>query len=119
ITLAADSSVRGASAWDAAKLEAVVAADSRRASLLLRRTAAQMRLLPWVHARDDLGRPLLLKKGPRRRLVTEALAARDLISFIQSKTHRHLYDEVGWLLWATFPSLGAWRSPRGKTRLRD
>jgi hypothetical protein len=120
-----DGAVRGtASPRDSVQWEEVMTKQSRAAALLLRRTAAKMRLLPWPSVTDDRG-VAVFKSGPRRRQVVEAAAARDLVAFFKDQTSRgnaagrSLYEHVGWLLWATFPSLKGWRSAHASKRLQD
>jgi hypothetical protein len=109
---------RSAISKDEAQLEALVANQSQVAALLLRRTAAKVRLLPWRKVTDDRGHRIF-KAGPRRKQVIEATAARDLVSFFRREAGRALYDHVGRLLWATFPTLADWQSMHGEKRLRD
>lgn len=95
------------------------------ASAVLRKAAATIGRLDWANAENVEGRPIY---GPHRRqeLFVERECASALVTIFEYETERPLYDYVGALLAATFPSLAHWARPhrRGRgearhARLRD
>ncbi len=88
-------------------------ADTRNLYLLAAQTIARF---DWRRAEDHAGRSFF-RKGPRRKLWIEADCARALVAHFKHETDHVLYDYVGDLLVATFPSLVTWT--QGAKRLRD
>jgi hypothetical protein len=84
---------------------------------ILRKFAATMRRIDWRTAQDGDERPIF-GRHRRQRSFVERECARVLIATFEHETGRPLYDHVGTLLVATFPSLQGWPRRRD-TRLRD
>jgi hypothetical protein len=101
---------------DLEECEARLLGEIRIAVAVLRRAGATIERLPLREGRYQQG-SRILGRGPRR-MEYEAYAARQLIEFLQRETSLRLYDYVGPLLRATFPTLKGWRDTEG-TRMRD
>ena len=74
----------------------------------------------WRTAEDGAGRRIFTQ-GPRRKLWIEAACARALVKLFRHETGRALYEHVGDLLIATFPSLAQWAhgAKRPRDRVKD
>src|SRR5205807_8224210 len=81
----------------------------------LRKAAATIRGLDWQNAETPDGRRIF---GPHRRqaLFVERECAVALLDLFQRETGHRLYDYVGALLAATFPSLESWGRSRSRYR---
>jgi len=71
----------------------------------------------WQEVRNTYGKRIF-NRGRRRAQALEAAAAHDLVAFFQAQAGRPLYDYVGVLLSATFPTLRGWQGG-GEKRIRD
>ncbi len=75
----------------------------------LRSVASTVASVDWRHWRDPNGRPLF-KPGRRGTLAYEADTGHVLVNVFQRETGNALYEYVGLLLRATFPTLRDWQS---------
>jgi hypothetical protein len=89
----------------------------RVAIVVLQHAAATVEGLPVDEAGYDENHRIFVPG--RRRSPFEASAAEELVVFFRHHASRPLYEHVGRLLAATFPSLSNWRRARGKTRWSD